>query len=469
MAELDFVFTSRTEPLDLELTVDGTLPSSLAGTFYGMTAGGTRVGSTPLSLLDAHGRVVAIRIGEGRASLRARMVDTPLWQAERAAQAIVKRRIFTNKPSRWSNLLDVELANPASHNVGRWGKHLVAMNDPGFFLLDPDTLETRGPAPLVPAKGATFTPMPRRDPQTGRHVVFETRPGRRDTIVVRELDDELAVASEHAYRLDRGAAFFHDVTFSPRYYVIVQWSSVSVPALLWGARPAMEALRFDPDATPRIHLLPRDGGAPISLPLPGGRTHFHFWNAFEADGKLVVDAIGYAGQVGFQSIAPRERYATPAPTPASASWRYTIDVAARTVRDEQLADHVIEGPAIHPERRGRPYRLGWAASRGTHGDAVRDPNGAVWFHALVRHDFEARSSQLWDAGPHAFVSFPEVVPQRLGGAEDEAHVLAFVQDIAAETTSVAVFDARDLGAGPVARLTAPGLIGAVSHVAFAAT
>lgn len=470
MADFETLFANRTEDLDVELTCYGALPPSLQGTFYAIGGTGCRVGSTQLGVLDAHGRVFAVNIADGKASLRARMVKTPLWEAERSADAIVKRRLFVNKPSRWSNLFDIDLANPAGHSVVRWGADLVAANDPGYFLLDPVTLETRGPAPIHPAKGGAFSPMPRRDPSTGRYVVFEARPGVRDTIIVREIDDSFDVAATHAYKLDRGGAIFHDVAISEHFYLVMQWTSISLPAFLWGASPFAAAWRFDPAKTPRMHLLPRAGGDAISVPLPGGRAHFHFWNAFEADGKVIADAIGYAGKVDFALLVPPAARAPgdakPSPTPRAATWRYTVDPVSRSVREEKLTDVAAELPEIRADRRGRPYRYGWAPAPGMPGDE-EDPGAFLWYHALSRHDFDERRTQVWEAGPRAYVSGAAFVPSGEGSGEDDGHVLAFIQDAAAETTTLGVFDARDVAVGPVARLSGAGLLGGITHVAFA--
>ncbi len=470
MADYEYLYQSRTEDLDLELSIEGALPESIQGTLYAIGGAGCKVGDTALSALDAHGRVVAVSIAGGKAQLRARMVQTPLWKAERGASAIVKRRLFTNKPGRWSNLFDLDLANPAGHNVVPWGKDVVAANDPGFFVLDPQTLETRGPAPIQPKKGATFGPMPRRDPATGRHVVFEQRPGLKDTIIVREIDDGFQVAKEQAYSLGRGAAFFHDVAFTERYYLIMQFASLSVPSFAWGAATALEALRFEPDSTPVMHLLPRAGGAPITVPLPGGRAHFHFWNAFEEGGAVVADTLGYDGKVTFGSLLPPAARPAGAPPPAAtpkvASWRYHIDPASRSARPEKLDDVASEAPEIRGDRRGRSYRYGWAPAQGRPGDE-EDPMSFPWFHALGRHDFQEHTTQVWDAGPRAYVSACAFVPDGADGAEDRGHVLAWIQDVGAGTATLGVFDARDVAAGPVARLTGAGLLGGISHVSFA--
>lgn len=474
MLDSEYLHLAITADVDAALSIEGDLPADLHGTFLAIGGTGTRVGETALHGFDAHGRVTAIAIGAGQARLKARMIDTPLRREELARGVLVKRRLFHNKPKRWSNLFDIDLGNPVSHNVVRWGDSVVAMNDPGFFALDPETLATRGPTPLAPKKGATFLPMPRRDPRTGHMVLAEHRPGLRDTVIVREVRDDFTIASEHAYKLPRGAALFHDIAFTERFYLVVQWGALSLGKALWGAMPISGALRFDPATTPVVHLLPRAGGVPITLPLPGGRLSFHFWNAFEDGPAVVLDAIGYDGQVSFNFLYPPEaRVAlgvTAAPTPAIATVRYTIDPVARSAREEVLTTLPVEAPDIHPARRGLPYRYAYAPTLGAGGDE-RDPNGYPWFHALARHDLDGRRADVWDAGARAFVSPPAFVPRPGGGDEADGWVLALVQDVAANASALAVFSAADIARGPIARLHAPasvGLLGMISHVSFSA-
>jgi len=61
--------------------------------------------------------------------------------------------------------------------------------------------------------------------------------------------------------------------------------------VLWGAAPVFSAIQFN-EKTPVLHLIPRRGGKPLTVPLPK-RMHSHFFNAFEEDGSVVVDTIGY--------------------------------------------------------------------------------------------------------------------------------------------------------------------------------
>src|SRR6478735_6603609 len=149
MSDFEYVFTDIQDDVVAQLDCSGEIPPELDGTFYTIGGAGTRVGTTALHAFDAHGRVTALRVSGkgGGGALKAKMVDTPLLRAEREQKRVTKRRLFTNKPARWSNLFDLDFGNNAWHNVLGWGDVVVAANNPGFFVLDRETLSTRGPAP----------------------------------------------------------------------------------------------------------------------------------------------------------------------------------------------------------------------------------------------------------------------------------------------------------------------------------
>ena len=104
-----------------------------------------------------------------------------------------------------------------------------------------------------------------------------------------ELDESLEVAHQQTCKLPPG--LLHDVTSSENFYVVSRFGALNVLKVLWGAAPVFSAIQFN-EKTPVLHLIPRRGGKPLTVPLPK-RMHSHFFNAFEEDGSVVVDTIGY--------------------------------------------------------------------------------------------------------------------------------------------------------------------------------
>jgi carotenoid cleavage dioxygenase-like enzyme len=73
------------------------------------------------------------------------------------------------------------------------------------------------------------------------------------------------------------------------------------------------------------------------------------------------------------------------------------------------------------------------------------------FHrGLGVFDHETRTLAAWDAKPTEAVGAPVFVP-RGADAEGDGWLLTTIHDEASDTGSLAVFDARDIAAGPIAR------------------
>ena len=118
MTESNFMFESRPEDIPpTELQVEGQLPRSLRGRFLFNGPGRSQVNGQKLHVFDAHGRIVSAQVKDGGVTVTSKHVRTPLLEKELEQRAIVKRRLFANKPSRWSNLFDLDLGNNCMHNV----------------------------------------------------------------------------------------------------------------------------------------------------------------------------------------------------------------------------------------------------------------------------------------------------------------------------------------------------------------
>ena len=93
---------------------------------------------------------------------------------------------------------------------------------------------------------------------------------------------------------------------------------------------------------------------PVTFEVAAGFV-FHHANAFEQDGKIVIDSICYESfpevepgsdfkQVDFDALKPGQL------------WRFYLNLQDKTVSREVIEEQCCEFPSIHKERMGRPYR-----------------------------------------------------------------------------------------------------------------
>ena len=468
MPASNFIFENRPNAIArTELEVEGNLPASLCGRFLFNGPGRSQLNGHKLHVFDAHGRVVSARIDGGSVTLTGKHVQTPLLETELKTHSVAKRRLFANKPARRSNLFDLDLGNNCMHNVYAFAGRVIAAQDPGHFILNSETLEVTDSLALggLLKKGMSATPMARVDPEKNRLVLWLQKPGPKDSITMVELDESLEVANQQACKLPPG--LLHDVAFTERFFVMSRFGALNVLKVLWGASPVFSAVQFN-EKVPVLHLIPRQGGKPITVPLPK-RVHFHFFNAFEEEGTVVVDTIGYPGRVTFSSLLPegeRERLGMEmVETPVPVVVRYRISPETRRVEERIMPGIACEAPEVNRNLRGRPYRYGYASAK-TETDRSIDGGAYVWFGGLGKLDFERNAAEIWEAAPGCTCGPPAFVPDPSRSGEDGGFLLSWIQDPAKGRSSLAVFDAQAFTSGPIAQAHYPGLFGAISHTSF---
>jgi all-trans-8'-apo-beta-carotenal 15,15'-oxygenase len=436
--------------------IDGEIPAALEGTLFRNGPGLLDIGGQRIHHpFDGDGMISAIAFSGGRAHYRNRFVRTEGYVAEQEAGSILYRGVFgTQKPGGWlANAFDLNLKNIANTHVIYWGGKLLALWEAAEpHRLDPKTLETIGKDYLdgVLAKGDAFAAHPRIDPSSERDggspclVNFALKPGLSSTITVFELSPAGELLRRYARSIP-GFAFIHDFAITPNYCLFFQNPVRFNPLpFILGWRGAGECVTFQPGEPTRIAVIPRHSNAPAQILETRSGFVFHHANAFEQDGKIIIDSICYEDfpevepesdfrDVDFEALAPGQL------------WRFTLDLEQHSVERQLLEGRCCEFPSLHPGRVGRPYRYLFMG-------AAHNPTGNEPLQALLKLDLTTGNRQLWSAAPAGYVSEPIFVPHPDASREDEGWVLALVYDSSRHRSDVVILDGRDFEKEPIARL-----------------
>jgi all-trans-8'-apo-beta-carotenal 15,15'-oxygenase len=459
------------EPVERDLVLrEGSVPADLRGTLVRNGPGLVRIGDDLLHLLDGHALLATASFGRDRPRLRARHVETPWLAAERKAGRMVHRRLFTNLPGRFSNLLKIDRAGGAGHDVHAWAGRLIATDD-HHFAVDPVTLETERHVRWDDRKLA-HCPMPRPDPETGRLVGYLLKEGglRPDQLTFVELDRGLRVLSRSKpHTLPGSPVIVHDVAFTPRWYVVTEAAARLSPlSALGGRRTLFQSFGWPDGLTLAVTLVARpDGERAVRVLLPApAKACFHVANAHDdGDDRVVVDLVVYDGPVDFDQLGPPDLRALWGTKPSAGVpprlRRVVIDTATGelvSVRD--LGTVPLELPEIDARLHGRPHRVIYGATPGTASGTETDPLAFPFFHGVARVEVATGATTVWDAGPHRLVSQPAFAPRDDG----EGWLLAWVHDAERGETDVVVLDAADPSRGPVAVLATGAALPPSNHV-----
>lgn len=164
---------------------------------------------------------------------------------------------------------------------------------------------------------------------------------------------------------------------------------------------------------------------------------FHPMNAYEKDGRIVVDVARY----------PELWRENSARFDLSYLHRWDFDLAAGTVRETALDDRPIEFPRIDDRLCGTPHRYGYA---------VRNLSSKTdEANSLLKYDLASATSLEHDFGAGFYPGEAVFVPDPTGREEDAGWLMTLVYDAAADRSDFVILDAQSFTAPPVAVVHLP--------------
>ena len=434
---------------DYRPRVEGTLPAGLEGRLFRNGPGlFERGGRRKRNLLDGDGMIQCFDLAGGGARYRNRFVRTEKYLAEEAAGAYLHPTWTTPAPGGPLANLGSGIRSQAGVATLVRNGALLALDEgapEAFHAMDPDTLDTLAPLALpggLERRG--LKPHTKTDPHTGDWHVAATDYGRRMTIRWLALDAAGAVKAEGSVRSPR-MTYFHDFMVTERHLVFVLHAAEFSPfGMLAGLRPFADSLAWRPERGNLVLVQDKAGGEPLLLEAPAAWM-WHALNAHERGGVLVADFVGYDNPDHFIGRNPAFAAVTrgeegEAEHPGQVR-RYLIDLRARTLREEILDAGNHEFPMIDPRVGLGEHRHGYF-SCGHAGDWVLD--------GVARLDVAGGARDEFRFGPGHFVGEPVFAPR--GAAEGDGWLLALVQGGGTGNAFLAVLDAANLAAGPVAKV-----------------
>ena len=450
--------------------IEGEIPFELSGTVFRNGPGLTDINGYRLRHpFDGDGMINSIAFQSGKAFYRNKFVRTEGYLAEQASGKPEYRGVFgTQKPGGWlANAFDVRLKNIANTHVVYWGGKLLALWEAAEpHRLDPNTLETIGLDYLegLLKKGEPFAAHPKFDPDCNgeeRMVNFSVKTGLSSTISLFEFSPDGKLAHQHRHSI-AGFAFMHDFAITPNYCVFVQ-NPVSFNPIPFvaGFKGAAECIQFNPKVPTKIVVIPRNGAGEVRFFNTDPCFVFHHANAFEQDGKLILDSICYDN---FPTIEDAEDYSKVDfdHVPASNLWRFTVDLEAEAVGVEVLVERACEFPTMNPKNVGRDYRYLYLG-------AVHASTGNAPLQALIKRDMKTGEEQFWSAAPSGFTGEPLFVARPNAEREDEGWLLLWLYNAERDRTELAIFNAQDISCGPIAKLNLKHRVPYGLHGSFTST
>ena len=423
----------REEGDAFDLEVDGDIPRELSGALY-------RIGPNPhfkpagrYHWFDGDGMVHAFLLRDGRAAYRNRYVKTDGLKAEmKYGRALyggliegLTREVPADAPP---------MKNQANTNIIGYAGRLLALMEAGLPTeLGPESLGTVGMYSFCGKLNGPMTAHPKYDPANGDLLFFGYSPF--PPYVTWYRADKAGNLLE-ARAIDSGLpVMMHDFVATDNYAIFFVCPSVF---RIENAAKGLPVMNWEPEHGTKIGAMNRKSGEVKWFHI-GPFFVFHFLNAYEENGSLIVDGCR------FKSLDMGGVLFGEPPLP----WRWTLNLKDGSVRDRQIDDIVNEFPRLDERRAGLRHRYGYfAASSGA-------TERGLGFNAVVKRDYDTGAREIQTLGGKMAPSEPVFVPRTGASAEDDGYVLSVWYDPAENSSEMVIQHAQDFGGQPVARVKAP--------------
>ena len=421
-----------------DLEIEGKLPRELNGTYYRNGPNPAYEPSGRYHWFDGDGMIHAITLEDGRACYRNRWVASAGLAEERNAGRATFDGLLDMKPTEMPRFKNTGNTNIVWHA----GKLLALMEAALPTALVPCTLDTIGEWDFGGRLGTAMTAHPKMDPETGEMLFFGYSPfppyltyhvADRSGVLVRSEPIDIAWPS-----------MIHDFAVTRDHVIFIL---CPVVFNFENAQKRGSVFSWGPDRGTRLGVMPRTGGSSDVRWFETDASYvFHPLNAYEDDGRIVLDVARY-GRLDFMTPAGSQE-PWKGDTMARLH-RWTIDLAGGGVRSTPLDDTSCEFPRTDERRLGRRHRYGYA---------VVEPSPTttmpVW-SAIRRWDLERGTSETRRFGAGCGAGEPLFIPRDAATAEDDGWVIVLVYDAARNASDFHVLDARDIAGEPVATVKLP--------------
>jgi carotenoid cleavage dioxygenase len=426
----------------------GEVPREIHGTLYRNGPSQRQLppqGYEALHLFDGDALVHAFRFDDGKAHYTGKFVENESYLVEQEEGRLCMGTFATMAENPTDK---VSMREQHNTNVVHHGGKLMALVENAWpFQIDERTLAPIGKTDFgVEQLGMSVTAHPKIDGKTGQMIIHGYQPFEPYVqLYVVEPDGKASLAEN----LDVPyPTMMHDIAITENYVIVLLCPViVDGDSLVSGVKPFSECLSWEPERGMKFGVRRREPGAEIrwfDAPTPG--FIFHPGNAYEEDGKILMDTCTYLNPQGLLDSLLTWRsgeftgdwYANP--------FLYEMDLASGECSERQLDDRGAEFPRLDDRFVGHKNRYGFSLI-GEAGGGV----DAAWLNTL-QYDRQGGPSKTHRWGAGEFASEPVFVARSADAPEGDGFILCTVYDAPSDRSYVAILDALNIDAEPLAKL-----------------
>lgn len=421
------------------LRVTGQLPEGLSGTLLRNGPGLFEVNGVPYAHpFEGDGVMTGVRFQGGQAFGAARPVESAGLRDERRTGKV----LYGSAAPWWRRMIAAHLGPDkvtANTSVMSWQGRLLALNEGGCPIeVDPKDLSTLGETKLGGVVKSAFSAHPHRVGSRRASYNIGLDYGPRTRVRLYELPDEGAVRELGAIELGY-STMIHDFAMTASHFVLFV---APVRTEVWRALLQIghfgQLFSFRPELGTEVVVVPIDQPQRAKRLMTDPFFQWHFANAFERSGSLVVDYVRFPDWTPFKALGSAP------PNQAFAAGRYhraVLDPARGSFESEALLSVGCEFPRVHPEIEGGEHSIAWLMRADLRGILRLDTRSG-------RHVEHLLPEGQWASEPVFVPRHAQQDPRSNPDVELDGHVLVLCHDGASDVGFLAIYDAAQIEDGP---------------------
>jgi carotenoid cleavage dioxygenase len=345
----------------------------------------------------------------------------------------------------------------ANTNIVWHGRKLLALKEDSLPIeLDPETLATRGEWRYEgDVSAVSLTAHPKLDYHTNELLTFSYQArGDGTTDIVFYIAAEGGKIVHETWFNMPYPGMVHDFAVTDTHVIVPFFPLITDMTVLKQGGPFYQ---WHPDQRSHFAILPRWGTAREVRWFQGPAVSAgHMMNAFNEESLLHLDLCLYNGNC-FDFFPSYD--GSPFRGSPPQLTRLTFDLAGKHDGYEAklLARTPTEMPKCDDRFMGKPYRYGFGICRSPTARA-----GEMGMGAIARFDHQTGTMATWVPGENCGVHEPNFVVKP-GAPEGEGYLLVIVNRLAENHSDLAILNASDIAAGPIALLTLPIRVRSTFH------
>lgn len=409
------------------LSIEGVLPTWLSGTLFRNGPAKFEVGKKKLQhWFDGYAMLHSFSFHEGKVSYANKFLESTAYKTVKE-KGQMEHSLFATDPCRsifrssQQTFVKDHIGN-ANVNISKIAHKFVALTEntlPVLFV--PNDLKTIGVINYQDSlEGNRATAHPHYDPESKEIINYFISYGARSSYNIYRIIDGSKTREVISTIPVQEPAYMHSFAITKNYVILAAYPFVVNPSnLLQREKPFIENFKWKAEQGTCFYLLNRK-----TKELRQYKTEaffsFHHINAFEKEGKAIIDILAYPDAAIIQHLYLDVLRGDAANnySPTAEVRRYEINFADSTINYERLTDQRMELPRINEVFNTKNYRFFYAAGS-------RQAHPGNFMDRLVKFDNQNRTTKIWEEttcypGEPVFISSPH------GQTEDDGLILSLV-------------------------------------------